>query len=85
MRPGHAPPAQQLPSWLTGPRPRWLKLTGSILGVTIVGVCLYFLSRQLAAGLRQVPLRQLRPAAWPVVASLALTVLCEGLGAGYGP
>lgn len=61
-------------------RPRWLRFVGTVLGVALVALSLYYLGNSLANGLRQAPLRGLRPAAGPLIVSSVLTVLCVGLG-----
>ncbi|NLG27456.1 MAG: hypothetical protein GX557_06070 [Chloroflexi bacterium] len=61
-------------------RPPWLRWVGRILGVVLVALSVYYLGRSLVDGLRQVPLRDLRPQPAPLLLSFALTVVCVGLG-----
>ena len=74
------PPTGDMPPLLSASRPPWLKVVGRILGAAIVAVCLYYLGRRLVDGVRQVPLSTLKPQTWPLMVSLALTIICVGLG-----
>jgi hypothetical protein len=69
--------------WLAFTRRKGFKIAGRLLGAALVALCLYYLGRRLVEGLQDVPLRSLHAEPWPIVASVALTVLCVGLG-GWG-